>query len=320
MSWSTTKVDRLTRSLADFAKLVELFDAHGVSFASVTQSFNTTSGMGRLTLNVLLSFAQFEREVTCERIRDKIAACKQRGPWVGGMLPLGYASRDKKLVVVDEEAERVRLIFQLYRELGHPSAGCCPSYADAASSPSADSCVRGEPSVAVIQEAWIGGVSTRRIDDLVQAPRRPAGRRPFGHGSMPPASMGLSGVSKSQVSKLCKDIDERVQAFLERPLEGDWPYLWLDATYLKQREGGRIVSVAAIIAVAVNTDGRREIIGRKVGPSEAEMFWSGFLKSLVRRGLKNVKLVVSDAHAGLKQAIARVLGATWQRCRVPSAI
>ena len=151
--------------------------------------------------------------------------------------------------------------------------------------------------VAVIQEAWIGGVSTRRVDDLVQA-------------------MGLSGISKSQVSKLCKEIDERVGAFLERPLEGDWPYLWLDATYLKQREGGRIVSVAAIIAVAVNTDGHREIIGLKVGPSEAETFWSGFLKSLVRRGLKNVKLVVSDAHEGLKQAIARVLGATWQRCRV----
>jgi transposase-like protein len=153
--------------------------------------------------------------------------------------------------------------------------------------------------VAVIQEAWIGGVSTRRVDDLVQA-------------------MGLAGISKSQVSKLCKDIDERVGAFLERPLEGEWPYLWLDATYLKQREGGRIVSVAAIIAVAVNTDGRREIIGLKVGPSEAETFWSGFLKSLVRRGLKGVKLVVSDAHEGLKQAIARVLGATWQRCRVGS--
>jgi putative transposase len=128
--------------------------------------------------------------------------------------------------------------------------------------------------------------------------------------------MGLSGISKSQVSKLCKEIDERVLAFLERPLEGEWPYLWLDATYLKQRAGGRIVSVAAIIAVAVNTDGRREIIGLKVGPSEAETFWSGFLKALVRRGLKGVKLVASDAHEGLKQAIARVLGATWQRCRV----
>jgi putative transposase len=149
----------------------------------------------------------------------------------------------------------------------------------------------------VIQEAWVGGVSTRRVDDLVQA-------------------MGLSGISKSQVSKLCKDIDERVVAFLDRPLDGEWPYLWLDATYLKQREGGRIVSVAAIIAVAVSTDGRREIVGLKIGPSEAETFWSGFLKALVRRGLKGVKLVVSDAHEGLKHAIAKVLGATWQRCRV----
>ena len=151
--------------------------------------------------------------------------------------------------------------------------------------------------VAVIQEAWIGGVSTRKVDDLVQ-------------------SMGLSGISKSQVSKLCKDIDERVNAFLERPLEGDWPYLWLDATYLEQREGGRIVSVAAIIAVAVNTDGRREIIGLKIGSSEAETFWSSFLRALVRRGLKGVKLVVSDAHEGLKHAIAKGLHATWQRCRV----
>jgi transposase-like protein len=128
--------------------------------------------------------------------------------------------------------------------------------------------------------------------------------------------MGLSGISKSQVSKLCKDIDERVGAFLDRPLEGEWPYLWLDATYLKQREGGRIISVAAIIAVAVSTDGRREIVGLKVGPSEAETFWSGFLKTLVRRGLKGAKLVISDAHEGLKHAIAKVLGATWQRCRV----
>src|SRR6476619_5053947 len=106
------KVDRLTRSLADFAKLVELFDAHQVSFVSVTQAFNTTTSMGRLTLNVLLSFAQFEREVTSERIRDKIGASKKKGLWVGGMIPLGYASRDKKLVIVEVEAERVRLIFQ----------------------------------------------------------------------------------------------------------------------------------------------------------------------------------------------------------------
>jgi len=150
---------------------------------------------------------------------------------------------------------------------------------------------------AVIQEAWIGGISTRRVEELVQA-------------------MGLAGISKSQVSKLCKDIDERVNAFLERPIEGEWPYLWLDATYLKAREGGRIVSVAAIIAVAVNTDGRREIVGLGLGPSEAEPFWSSFLKSLVKRGLKGVKLVISDAHDGLRHAITRVLGATWQRCRV----
>jgi putative transposase len=151
--------------------------------------------------------------------------------------------------------------------------------------------------VAVIQEAWIGGVSTRRVEDLVQA-------------------MGLSGISKSQVSKLCKEIDERVNAFLDRPLAGDWPYLWLDATYLKQREGGRIVAVAAIIAVAVNTEGKREIVGLHIGPSEAETFWSGFLRSLTKRGLKGVKLVISDAHEGLKAAIRRVFGATWQRCRV----
>jgi putative transposase len=151
--------------------------------------------------------------------------------------------------------------------------------------------------VAVIQEAWIGGVSTRRVDDLVQA-------------------MGLGGISKSTVSKLCKEIDERVNAFLDRPLEGEWPYLWLDATYLRVREGGRIVSVAAIIAVAVDAEGRREIVGLHLGPSEAETFWSVFLKGLVKRGLKGVRLVVSDAHEGLKAAIRRVLGATWQRCRV----
>src|SRR6188472_1558035 len=135
--------------------------------------------------------------------------------------------------------------------------------------------------VAVIQEAWIAGVSTRRVDDLVQA-------------------MGLSGISKSSVSKLCKDIDERVTGFLQRPLTGDWPYLWLDATYLKVREGGRVVSVAVIVAVAVTTEGRREIVGLHIGPSEAEIFWTDFLKGLLRRGLRGVKLVISDAHEGLK--------------------
>ena len=150
---------------------------------------------------------------------------------------------------------------------------------------------------AVIQEAWINGVSTRKVDALVQ-------------------SMGMTGISRSQVSSICRGIDERVQAFLQRPLEGEWPYLWLDATYLKQREGGRVVSVAAIIAVAANTEGRREIVGLHIGPSEAEPFWSFFLKGLLRRGLTGVKLVVSDAHEGLKAAIAKTFGATWQRCRV----
>ena len=112
------------------------------------------------------------------------------------------------------------------------------------------------------------------------------------------------------------EIDERVHAFLDRSLAGEWPYLWLDATYLKQREGGRIVSVAAIIAVAANTDGRREIVGLHIGPSQAETFWSTFLKSLARRGLHGVKLVISDAHEGLKAATRRVFGAGWQRCRV----
>jgi site-specific DNA recombinase len=116
------KVDRLTRSLADFAKLVELFDAHGVSFVSVTQQFNTTTSMGRLTLNVLLSFAQFEREVTSERIRDKIAASKRKGLWVGGPLPLGYRMKDGKIAIVEDEAERVRLIFQRYLDLGGVNA------------------------------------------------------------------------------------------------------------------------------------------------------------------------------------------------------
>src|ERR1700694_1484128 len=116
------KVDRLTRSLADFAKLVELFDAQGVSFVSVTQQFNTTTSMGRLTLNVLLSFAQFEREVTSERIRDKIAASKRKGLWVGGPLPLGYEMKNGKIAIVEDEAERVRLIYRRYLQLGGVNA------------------------------------------------------------------------------------------------------------------------------------------------------------------------------------------------------
>jgi len=150
---------------------------------------------------------------------------------------------------------------------------------------------------AVIQEAYIQGISTRSVDELVKA-------------------MGMSGISKSQVSRLCEEIDERVQAFLGRPIEGDWPYLWIDATYVKVREAGRIVPAAVIIAVAVNSDGRREVLGMDVGPSEAETFWTGFLRQLARRGLRGVKLVVSDAHEGIKAAVTKVLRAAWQRCRV----
>ncbi len=150
---------------------------------------------------------------------------------------------------------------------------------------------------AVVQEAYVQGISTRSVDDLVQA-------------------MGMSGISKSQVSRLCAEIDERVQTFLNRPIEGDWPYLWIDATYLKVREAGRIVSVAAIIAIGVNTDGRREVLGMHVGASEAEPFWTEFLRSLTRRGLRGVKLVISDSHEGLKKAVCKVISASWQRCRV----
>jgi hypothetical protein len=121
------------------------------------------------------------------------------------------------------------------------------------------------------------------------------------------------GVSSGLV--LCEEIDERVDAFLNRPIEGDWPYLWIDATYLKVRQNGRIVSVAVIIAVGVNTDGRREVLGMDIGPSEAEPFWVEFPRKLALRGLRGVKLVISDAHEGLKAAIAKILSATWQRCR-----
>jgi len=150
---------------------------------------------------------------------------------------------------------------------------------------------------AVIQEAYIQGISTRSVDDLVQA-------------------MGMSGISKSQVSRLCADIDDRVKAFLERPIEGDWPYLWIDATYVKVRQDKRTVSVAVTIAMGVNSDGRREVLGMDIGPSEAETFWTDFLRKLKRRGLKGVKLVISDAHEGIKAAVSKVFCATWQRCRV----
>ncbi len=150
---------------------------------------------------------------------------------------------------------------------------------------------------AVIQQAYVQGISSRSVDELVKA-------------------LGMSGISKSQVSRLCTEIDERVGAFLNRPIEGDWPYLWIDATYVKVREAGRIVSVAVIIAVGVNTDGVREVLGMAIGPSEAEPFWTSFLRALTRRGLRGVRLVISDAHEGLKAAVAKVLKATWQRCRV----
>jgi putative transposase len=126
----------------------------------------------------------------------------------------------------------------------------------------------------------------------------------------------MTGISKSQVSRLCAEIDDKVKAFLARPIEGDWPYLWIDATCVKVRQNGRIVSVAVIVAVGVNGDGRREVLGMDIGPSEAETFWTGFLRKLARRGLRGVKLVVSDAHEGIKAAVSKVLNATWQRCRV----
>ena len=149
---------------------------------------------------------------------------------------------------------------------------------------------------AVIQEAYIQGISTRSVDDLVKA-------------------MGMSGISKSQVSRLCEEIDQRVKAFLDRPIEGDWPYLWIDATYVKVRQAGRIVSVAVIVAVGVNADGRREVLGMDIGPSEAETFWTAFLRKLARRGLRGVKLVISDAHEGIKAA--RLQGAHRDLAALP---
>jgi len=142
--------------------------------------------------------------------------------------------------------------------------------------------------VAVIQEAYVQGISTRSVDDLVKA-------------------MGAGGMSKSQVSRLCAEIDERVNTFLSRPLEGAWPYLWLDATYVKARDGGRIVSRAVIVAVAVNEDGKREVLGVATGPSEAETFWTDFLRSLADRGLRGVKLVIADEHKGLRAFVGQTV-------------
>ncbi len=155
----------------------------------------------------------------------------------------------------------------------------------------------GKALTAVIREACIQGVSTRSVDDLVQA-------------------MGMSGISRSQVSRLCGEIDGKIQSFLERPLEGEWPCLRLDATYVKVREAGRIVSVAVTVAVAVNDQGRREVPGMATGASEAGTFWTEFLRGLARRGPSGVKLVIADDHKGLKAAATRILSATTQRCRV----
>jgi putative transposase len=152
--------------------------------------------------------------------------------------------------------------------------------------------------VATVREAYVQGVSTRKVDALVKA-------------------LGLDGISKSQVSRLCEALDEEVERFRGRRLDGAYPYLWLDATFLKVRESGRVVSQAVVIAVGVNADGQREVLGLDIGPSEDGAFWHGFLRGLVARGLRGVQLVSSDAHEGLKGAIAAVLqGASWQRCRV----
>jgi transposase-like protein len=150
----------------------------------------------------------------------------------------------------------------------------------------------------VIQQAYIEGVSTRRVDDLVQA-------------------LGLQGMDKSLVSRACKELDALVTEFRNRLLTPCYPYVWLDAIYLKVRQNGRIVSQAAVIAIGVCETGERHILGLALGAGESEPFWSEFLRSLVQRGLQGVQLVISDAHEGLKTAIAKVLtGATWQRCRV----
>ena len=152
--------------------------------------------------------------------------------------------------------------------------------------------------LAVIHQAYVEGVSTRRVEDLVQA-------------------LGCDGISKSQVSRICGALDEQVQAFRERPLdEGPYPYVWLDALTQKVREGGRVVNVAVVVATAVNAQGKREVLGLDTGASEDGAFWLSFLRSLSARGLAGVQLVVSDAHQGLKDAIAAVFtNAGWQRCR-----
>jgi putative transposase len=152
---------------------------------------------------------------------------------------------------------------------------------------------------AVVQEAYVHGVSTRKVDELVKA-------------------LGMTGISKSRVSELCKELDGEVERFRSRPLEGSYPYVWIDATYVKARQDGRVASTAVVIAVGVKAQtGEREVLGFDVGPSEDGAFWTSFLRSLVARGLSGVRSVTSDAHRGLKGAVAAVLvGASWQRCRV----
>jgi len=158
---------------------------------------------------------------------------------------------------------------------------------------------RAEPALlAVIQPAHVEGFSTRRVDDLVQA-------------------LGLSGVDKSKVSRICRELDQAVTAFRNRPLEGDYLYLWLDALYLKVRQNHRIVCMAVVIAIGVRETGEGAILSLDIGASEEEAFWTPFLRGLANRGVKGVELVISDAHRGLQQAIATVFtGAAWQRCRV----
>jgi transposase-like protein len=150
--------------------------------------------------------------------------------------------------------------------------------------------------VSVVQEAYVAGVSTRKVDQVVE-------------------SLGLR-ISKSEVSRICAGLDEQVEAFRSRPLEGRYPYLWLDAKVEKVRDGGRVVRKALVLAYAVHESGYREVIGLDVGEAETEAFWRSFLRGLVERGLTGVQLVVSDAHAGLKKAIGQVLGCPWQRCSV----
>jgi transposase-like protein len=152
--------------------------------------------------------------------------------------------------------------------------------------------------LAVVQQAYVEGVSTRKVDDLLKA-------------------LGLTGIDKSEVSRICKGLDEVVEEFRNRPLDRQYPYVWLDALYVKVRQNHRIVSLAMVIAIGVNDLGERELLGFELGGSETEAFWVEFLRFLVQRGLKGVQLVISDAHEGLKAAIAQVLsGTSWQRCRV----